>query len=101
MWFCVSPKLGAAAAEVPDAKLAEPTASGKEVEAEDDGGDPQEQAEEAEDDGGDPQEQAEEAEDDGGDPQEQAEEEVPQESDIIMCIEDGKKPTAGAAQDVD
>ena len=73
MWFCVSPKLGAAAAEVPDAKLAEPTASGKEVEAEDD----------------------------GGDPQEQAEEEVPQESDIIMCIEDGKKPTAGAAQDVD
>ena len=87
MWFCVSPKLGAAAAEVPDAKLAEPTASGKEVEAEDDGGDPQEQAEEAED--------------DGGDPQEQAEEEVPQESDIIMCIEDGKKPTAGAAQDVD
>ena len=87
VWFCVSPKLGAAAAEVPDAKLAEPTASGKEVEAEDDGGDPQEQAEEAED--------------DGGDPQEQAEEEVPQESDIIMCIEDGKKPTAGAAQDVD
>ena len=39
------------------------------------------------------------AEDDGGDMQEHGEEEVPEETD--MCVEDGKKPAAGEAEDAD